>query len=59
MASVVLINNLSSSYTASAKNASPRKIRRIQSGARVTGHRPVIRVNDGFKEVHELVKAKP
>jgi hypothetical protein len=54
MASVVLINNLSSSYTASAKNASPRKIRRVQTGARVTGHRAVVRINDGFKQAHKL-----
>jgi len=44
---------LSSNYTASAKNASPRKIRRMQPGARVTGHRPVVRVNNGFKEAHD------
>ena len=29
-----------------------REIRRMQSGARVTGHRPVVRVNDGFEEAH-------
>ena len=52
MASVVLINNLSSSYTASAKNASPRKIRWVQAGGCVTGHRPVVGVNDGFKQAH-------
>jgi hypothetical protein len=34
--------NLPSAYAVTAKNAS----------ARVTGHRPVIRVNDGFEEVH-------
>ena len=31
-----------------------RKLRRMQSGAGVTGHRPVIRVNDGFEEAHDL-----
>jgi hypothetical protein len=25
----------------------------MQTGARVTGHRPVVRVNDGFEEAHE------
>ncbi len=30
-----------------------REIRRMQTGTRVTGHRPVIRVNDGFKKAHK------
>jgi hypothetical protein len=30
------------------------KIRRVQTGARVTGHRAVVRINDGFKQAHKL-----
>jgi hypothetical protein len=30
------------------------QIRRMQPGARITRHRPVVRVNDGFKEVHKI-----
>ena len=26
----------------------------MQAGVRVAGHRPVVRVNDGFKEAHNL-----
>ena len=26
-----------------------REIRRMQAGRRVAGHRPVVRINDGFK----------
>ena len=29
------------------------EIRRMQTGRRVTLHRPVVRINDGFEEVHE------
>ena len=28
------------------------EIRRMQAGFRVTGHRPVVRINDGFKKAH-------
>jgi hypothetical protein len=31
-----------------------REIRRMQTGRRVTRHRPVVRVNDGFKKAHKL-----
>ncbi len=31
-----------------------RELRRMQSGAGVTGHRPVVRINDGFKEAHKV-----
>jgi hypothetical protein len=27
----------------------------VQAGVRITGHRPVVRVNDGFKEVHKYI----
>jgi hypothetical protein len=26
----------------------------MQPGGRVTGHRPVIRINDGFKQAHKF-----
>ena len=29
-----------------------REIRRMQAGFLVTGHRPVVRINNGFKEAH-------
>lgn len=29
-----------------------REVRRMQSSRRVTGHRPVVRVNNGFKQAH-------
>ena len=31
-----------------------RELRRMQPGAGVTGHRPVVRVNDGFEEAHKI-----
>ena len=31
-----------------------RKIRRMQTGFLVTGHRPVVRINDGFEEAHKV-----
>ena len=31
-----------------------RKIRRMQAGFRIPGHRPVVRVNDGFEEAHKF-----
>jgi hypothetical protein len=27
----------------------------MQTGRRVTGHRPVVRVNDGFKQAHYFI----
>ncbi len=32
-----------------------REIRRMQTGFLVTGHRPVVRVNDGFKQAHDSI----
>jgi hypothetical protein len=28
----------------------------MQAGVRVTGHRPVVRVNDGFKKAHNEIQ---
>ncbi len=44
-----------SMHVSATTGNSSAKLRRMQSGAGITGDRAVIRVNDGFKEAHKII----